>query len=317
MGGREVLERAAGRRVLVVGDVMLDEYLHGSASRVSQEAPVLVVEYGGRSHGPGGAANAAANAASLGASATLAGVVGEDEAAGHLRAALAGLGVHASLLADGARPTTTKTRVMARGQQVVRIDRESRVPLGEALGHELARLACEALSASSVCLLSDYGKGAVTHAVASAVIGRAAALGVPSVVDPKGADPAKYRGASLVKPNLDEARALLGRALDTDESLHEGGRLLLERAEAHAVLITRGAAGMDLFTRGSPPLHVPALAREVADVTGAGDTVAAVIAVALAAGAGLGDAARLAARAAAAAVGRLGAAPARPEDLLG
>ena len=137
------------------------------------------------------------------------------------------------------------------------------------------------------------------------------------MADPKGSDPAKYKGASLLKPNLHEACLLLGRSLDTDGAVREGGRALLERAEAGAILVTRGAQGMDLFARGAEPVHVPALAREVFDVTGAGDTVAAVLACCLAAGASLESAARLAARAAAAKVGRSGAAPARPQDLLG
>jgi D-beta-D-heptose 7-phosphate kinase/D-beta-D-heptose 1-phosphate adenosyltransferase len=206
--------------------------------------------------------------------------------------------------------------VVAHGQQVVRIDRESRASLAGDLAARLGRLACEGLAGARACLLSDYGKGAVTASVASAVIARCSGLGVPCVVDPKGSDPSRYRGAFLVKPNIDEARALLSRPLDSDEALHAGGLTLLESLKAHAVLITRGAAGMLLFRRGVPPLHVPALAREVFDVTGAGDTVAAVLAVCLAAGTPLEDAARLAARAAAATVGRLGAAPARPEDLL-
>jgi D-glycero-beta-D-manno-heptose-7-phosphate kinase len=310
-----LVQRLSGQRVLVVGDVMLDEHLWGEVRRISPEAPVPVVELRRRTHVPGGAANAAVNAAGLEAQVALVGAVGEDESAGHLRRALETAGVDASgLVTDAGRPTTTKTRVIAHHQQVVRVDHEQRGPV-RARTEEALRQAIEhRLSDAAICLLSDYAKGVVSAELAHWLIARCAALGKPILVDPKGSDFGKYRGATLVKPNLHEATLFLRAEITSEAEVVAAGSRLLE-ALAAAVLMTRGAEGMSLFRPGVAPLHVPALAREVYDVTGAGDTVAATLAVALAAGGDLEDAARLAARAAAAVVGRVGTSPVRRADL--
>jgi D-beta-D-heptose 7-phosphate kinase/D-beta-D-heptose 1-phosphate adenosyltransferase len=305
-----LLRRFQGRRVLVVGDVMLDEYLWGKVRRISPEAPVPVVELERRSHAPGGAANAAANAAGLGAEVFLAGVRGDDLAGQRLHDSLRGQGIRLEgLLVDAARPTTTKTRVIAHAQQVLRIDEEQPTPLPEPLEQRLARFAEDCLDAVDVCVLSDYAKGILSTALTRRVIDKAARLGKPVVVDPKGPDPAPYRGATLVKPNLQEATLLWGREPRSPEEIAAAGGRLLELLDAAAVLLTRGPAGMTLFRRGQEAVHVPAQAREVFDVTGAGDTVTASAALALAVGADAEQAARLASLAAAVIVGRVGTVP--------
>jgi rfaE bifunctional protein kinase chain/domain len=312
-----VLGRMPGRRVLVVGDVMLDEYVWGGVRRVSQEAPVPVVELQKRTRVPGGAANAAANVAGLRGEVFLVGVAGDDEAGRHLRDALEAGGIASGgLLAVAGRPTTTKTRIIAHSQQVVRVDHELAGPLPAAAEERLLALIDERLPGVEACVLSDYAKGAVSPAVAQGLIVRAKALGKPVVVDPKGADYSKYRGATLVKPNLHEAGLFLRREVASAEDVAEAGLGLLVALGGDGVLITRGPAGMALFERGKEPVHIPAQAREVFDVTGAGDTVAGVVAMALAAGAGLEEAARLASRAAAIIVGRVGTAAVQFHDLL-
>lgn len=311
-----VLDRIPGRRVLVVGDVMLDEYVWGSVRRVSQEAPVPVVELQRRTRVPGGAANSAANAAGLGGEVYLVGVAGDDEAGRHLRDALeAGVIATNGLLAVADRPTTTKTRIIAHGQQVVRVDHEQAGPLPAATEARLLALIEEALPFVEACILSDYAKGVVSPAVAQGLIVRAKALGKPVVVDPKGTDYSKYRGATLVKPNLHEAGLFLRREVASAEDVAEAGSGLLSALGVAGVLITRGPAGMSLFERDKEVVDIPAQAREVFDVTGAGDTVAAAVAMALAAGASLEEAARLASRAAAIIVGRVGTAAVHFQEL--
>jgi D-beta-D-heptose 7-phosphate kinase/D-beta-D-heptose 1-phosphate adenosyltransferase len=311
-----LLSRFAGKRVLVVGDVMLDEYLWGTACRISPEAPVPVVDLERKTCSPGGAANAAANLAGLGAEVCLAGVVGDDEAAARLRSALVEQGVCVEgLLATPGRPTTTKTRLLAQGQQVARVDHEQRGPLPAPLAERLLRLVEERLAWADACLLSDYAKGAVSGELARALVRRCAALGRPAVVDPKGADFRRYRGATVVKPNLHEAGLALGRPLSSHGDVLEAGRRLLGLLGGSAVLLTRGADGMTLFEPGAEAVHVPARRCEVYDVTGAGDTVAAALALALAAGAGLVQAARLATRAAAVVLARVGTGPVRLAEL--
>jgi D-beta-D-heptose 7-phosphate kinase/D-beta-D-heptose 1-phosphate adenosyltransferase len=313
-----LLDRLAGRQVLVVGDVMLDEYLWGSAWRISPEAPVPVVDLDRHNFVPGGAANAAANAAGLGAAVALVGVVGEDGAAERLRSALTAHRVRAEgLVAVPGRPTTAKTRIIAHGQHIVRVDHEERGPLPAEPEARLVGLATAGAASADACVLSDYAKGVVSARLAQALIAAAGRRGCPVVVDPKGNDFAKYQGATLVKPNLHEAGLFLRREVVTDEDVVAAGQRLREALGGGALLLTRGAAGMTLFLPGQGPLHIPSAAQEVYDVTGAGDTVTATLAVALAAGASLEEAARLANRAAAITVGRVGTAAVRIEELRG
>jgi D-beta-D-heptose 7-phosphate kinase/D-beta-D-heptose 1-phosphate adenosyltransferase len=312
-----LLRRLPGLRVLVVGDVMLDEYLHGAVRRISPEAPVPVVELHERTFVPGGAANTAANVAGLRAQAVLAGVAGNDEAGRRLREALAHRGVRLDgLLADEARPTTTKTRIVAHGQQVVRIDQEHRGAFPDAVQQRLLRFALEQMAGADACVLSDYAKGLVSPALARGVIEAATRHGKPVVVDPKGTDFSKYRGATVVKPNLHEASLVVRHEIVTTEEVVAAGRRLQDLLGGSAVLLTRGPAGMTLLEHDGKPQHIEAQAQEVYDVTGAGDTVAGTLAATLAAGASLAQAARLASRAAGLTVARFGTAAVQLEELL-
>ena len=313
---QSILAAFPGKRVLVVGDVMLDEYLWGAVRRISPEAPVPVVELQKRSHVPGGAANTAANVAGLRGEVFLYSIVGGDEAGRQLLSALAAQGIPLEgLLIDENRPTTTKTRIIAHSQQVVRVDREDRSAFPPGLEERLLQLIADRLPSIDACIVSDYAKGLVSPTLAQRVIQTAKGLGKPVIVDPKGTNFAKYRGATLVKPNLHEAGLFLRHEVNSPEDVIEAGQRLLELLDAEGLLLTRGAAGMSLFEPGREPIHIPAQAREVYDVTGAGDTVAGTLATALAAGASLEHAARLASRAAGIIVGRVGTTAVRFEDL--
>jgi rfaE bifunctional protein kinase chain/domain len=313
----ELLARFLGCPVLVVGDLMLDEFVWGHVSRISPEAPVPVVEVTRRSSTPGGAANAAANVGALGGKPVLAGVVGDDSDGGRLCELLARQGVDtAPVVRDASHPTTTKTRVIAHSQQVVRIDHESPGPVSEAVQSSLLGKIADVLRSVRGCVVSDYGKGVVTPGLVGHVIELARAAGVPVVIDPKGTDYRKYRGATVVKPNQHEAGKVLNRDLRTEADVDRAGADLLDLlAPDTAVLVTRGAQGMALFERGRPPVRVPAQAREVYDVTGAGDTVAGTLALTLAVGGSLDDACRLASAAAAVVVGKVGTAVCTLDEL--
>jgi len=313
----DLISRFRGAPVLVVGDLMLDEFVWGTVNRISPEAPVPVVEVQRRTFVVGGAANAAANVAALGGKVILAGVVGDDAAGDRTRELLTDAGIDISpIVSDQSRPTTTKTRIHAHSQQVVRIDHEENQAISFDVEEALLVRIAALLPTVRGCVLSDYAKGVVTPRFAQSLVSLCHAAGVPVVVDPKGVDYAKYAGATLVKPNLFEARKVLNCDLRDQSAVERAGADLLERlAETDAVLITQGSNGMTLFERGRGAVHVPAKAREVFDVTGAGDTVAATIALALAAGAGLESACRLASAAAAVAVGKAGTATVTPAEL--
>jgi D-beta-D-heptose 7-phosphate kinase/D-beta-D-heptose 1-phosphate adenosyltransferase len=307
----------SGHRVLVVGDVMLDEFVWGRVSRISPEAPVPVVEVTGRSAHLGGAGNVAANVRALGGDAVLAGVVGGDEAGARVRAELAARGVHDRLLdAGSARRTTLKTRIVAHGQQVVRADQEDADELPRELEARLADQAARELRGASALVVSDYQKGVVTERLLRRLLRAARAARVPVLVDPKPRHFRRYRGVTVVTPNQPEAEQVTGLRLDSDARLAAAGRRMLALLGCRAVLLTRGEHGISLFERGKAPQHVPAVAREVFDVTGAGDSVIATLALALAAGATLGEAAVLANTAAGVVVGKLGTAQASQAELL-
>ena len=313
----ELVELFPGCPVLVVGDLMLDEFIFGQVSRISPEAPVPVVEVQRRSYVPGGAANAAANVAALGAKPALAGLVGTDANAEQVRGLLRAMGVEVGpVVGDAGRPTTTKTRILAGTQQVVRIDQEKPTPMSAEVEAALLAGVRAALPAARACVLSDYGKGVVTPTFAARLIAMANAAGVPTVVDPKGVDYAKYRGATVVKPNQLEAGKVLNRDLRTSADVDAAGRdLLTLLGPTTAILITRGPQGMSLFAPGGATVHVPTLAREVYDVTGAGDTVAGTMAVTLAVGGDLEAACQLATAAAAVVVGKVGTATCSYDEL--
>jgi D-beta-D-heptose 7-phosphate kinase/D-beta-D-heptose 1-phosphate adenosyltransferase len=305
------------KRVLVIGDIMLDEYIWGEVRRISPEAPVPVVEMSRRTYVPGGASNTAANVAALGGQPYLLGVVGEDYHANCLREALTRSGIdHLDLCVDETRVTTTKTRIVAHSQQVVRLDCEQRTTLSAQLEDELLRAAEMRLSEVEACIISDYGKGLVSERVARQFIRLARQAGKPVVVDPKGTDYGKYRGATVVKPNAHEAETVAKQPISDETSLAEVGRRLLEILGSSALLITRGAQGMSLFRGSKPAVHIPTLARHVFDVTGAGDTVASVLALGLAANGNLEESMHLANRAASIVVGKVGTATVTLEELL-
>jgi rfaE bifunctional protein kinase chain/domain len=311
-----LIDRLATQRVLVIGDVMLDQNLWGQVRRISPEAPVPVVELERETAEPGGAANNAANAAAVGACAMLGGVIGDDAEGVRLRMLLAARQVDASgLVTESGRPTTTKTRVVAHNQQVVRVDRERTSAISP--DSELALLAWAEghLRGAGACIISDYAKGVVTASLAQGIIAAARAAGVPVVVDPKGTDYSRYRGAAVVTPNLHEAELASRRPARNDVELAGvAGQLSAELAGA-ALLVTRGAAGMSLFAPGVEPAHVRAEAHQVYDVTGAGDTAITFLALALAAGAPLPLAMRLANRAAGVVVGKVGTATVTLDEL--
>jgi rfaE bifunctional protein kinase chain/domain len=295
----------AGARVLIVGDVMLDEYIWGDVRRISPEAPVPIVEVTRRSHVPGGAANVAAGVVAFGGRAMIAGVTGDDIAAGNLRDSLTASSVDiGSLIVDPARPTTCKTRVIAHAQQVVRTDQELRGPLPNALAEQLLEAVRARLPDVDAVVLSDYGKGIVSDSGAQAVIALANAAGTPVIVDPKGLDFGKYRGATLVTPNELELSQAGHIHFDGDESVLQTARRLTTENDI-GLLVTRGAAGMLLVANGIE-FSVPARARDVYDVTGAGDTVVSMLAVALGRRLDLRRAVELANEAAGIAVGKIG-----------
>ncbi|MGB7934131.1 MAG: bifunctional D-glycero-beta-D-manno-heptose-7-phosphate kinase/D-glycero-beta-D-manno-heptose 1-phosphate adenylyltransferase HldE [Gammaproteobacteria bacterium] len=290
-------------RVLIVGDVMLDRYWHGVTSRISPEAPVPVVHVGKSEERPGGAANVALNTAVLGSRTRLLGVTGDDEAAGSLEAQLAAAGIDCRFQKLSHTPTVTKLRVISRHQQLIRLDFEDRFQDIDA-GRLLAEFR-RGLADCDVVVFSDYGKG--TLADVTAMIAAARHAGKPVLVDPKAPDFSRYRGASIITPNLAEFELAAGPCAD-EQSLREGGRELLARCGIEALLLTRGEQGMTLLRSNETPLHLPAETREVFDVTGAGDTVIAVLAAVLAAGTNLPEATALANLAAGIVVGKLGTA---------
>jgi rfaE bifunctional protein kinase chain/domain len=314
----EVVAALFGRRILVVGDVMLDDYISGDARRVCPEAPVPVIETSRRWCVPGGAGNAAANVAALGGRAVLGGVTGEDFAASELTKATRAAGVDPSgFVQDNTRPTTTKLRVLARGQQVTRVDTESTETLPSGSASQLARWAERMVAESDAVLLSDYGKGAIDGFIAGRVIAAAQKEGRPVVVDPKGTNVGRYRGATVVKPNLGELRDLSGRPASTPSEVMEAGHGVAQEMPGTAVLVTRGGDGMALFRAGTAAMVLPAApARRVYDVTGAGDTAAAALALALGAGLTIELAARVANAAAGLAVCKVGTAVVKPDELL-
>jgi rfaE bifunctional protein kinase chain/domain len=298
-------------RVLVVGDVMLDRYWFGEVSRISPEAPVPVVLIGSEEHRLGGAANVAWNCKELGARTRLLSVVGRDEAGDKLEKLLLQQGVEASLHRDRHLDTTQKLRVIGRNQQLLRIDFE-KPPSGEVLAAKLEEFR-RALSGCDAVVLSDYGKGGLEHIEDMIRAARRARKRV--LVDPKGDDYARYKGCSIITPNTNELREVVGR-WKSEKDLAQRAQKLRAQLGLEALLLTRGADGMTLF-QGKRTFSVGAEKREVSDVTGAGDTVIATLAVMLAAGATLEKAVRLANRAAGIVVGKLGTAAASHAELFG
>jgi D-beta-D-heptose 7-phosphate kinase/D-beta-D-heptose 1-phosphate adenosyltransferase len=312
----EILERCRGLRVAVVGDLLLDVDRVGAVSRISPEAPVPVVQVSEERLALGGAANVAANVVALGADCALVGTVGADAAGLQVRAALTELhgGTVRPLLVEHAgRPTTTKTRVVARHQQVVRFDRERDDDVGGDCAAELARAVREAVVECDALVLEDYNKGVLVPSVIRAALDAAAHAGIPSVVDPKFRNFFEFGGATVFKPNAVELSAALGQPLNADDDAWlEEARV---RVGARHLLLTLGEHGMALRSERGETLRIPTVARQVYDVSGAGDTVTAFLAVGLAAGATIEEAAVLANLAAGIEVGKDGVAVVTPDEL--
>ncbi len=305
-----------GPRIVVFGDLMLDRFLWGSVDRISPEAPVPVVRLHTESATLGGAGNVARSLHALGAQVDLVGVLGRDPAADQFRGSLRQAGLSDGALIEAPeRGTTVKTRVIAHHQQVVRIDRESSGPLSAAVEDALRRAVSERLPGSRALLVSDYDKGAVSAGTLRGVLSEAASAGIPIFIDPKPANYEHYRPATVVTPNAQEARLMAATRSRGDHAVLEAGEAILRHLGCAAVLLTQGEAGMTLFQPSRPPFRIPAAAREVYDVTGAGDTVIAALALARVAGASLEEAAVVANAAAGCAVGKLGTAVVAPEEI--
>src|SRR5512133_915467 len=304
-------------RCLVIGDLMLDEYLWGKTERISPEAPVQVVDVVREELRLGGAGNVVNNLVALGAQVAVCSVIGEDE---NGRALLADFNHRAvavdAVFGDPGRRTSRKTRVVASNQQIVRIDRESRDPLSYDMETQVCNWITQHAGTFGVILLSDYLKGVLTPRVIETTITTAALTGIPVLVDPKGTDFGRYCGATLLTPNRKEAEAASGIAIHDSNTLEQAAGLIMEKAGLAHLLITRSEAGMSLFSRTEEPVHIPTVAREVFDVSGAGDTVLASLAVGVAAGLGMAEAARLANIAAGIAVGKLGTSTVSPDEII-
>lgn len=315
---REIIGRFAGTPLMVVGDVMLDQFIIGRVDRISPEAPVPVIRFDHNTYRLGGSANVAHNVRALGGRVELAGVVGSDEEAHLIRQELTALSIDCEgLIEDAGRRTTRKVRVVTtRNQQVVRIDYEQDEEIAVSVAERLAARLDGSASRARAFVVSDYAKGAITRRVMQHIIELGATCGAPVLVDPKLPHLDYYTGATVITPNHYEAETATHRSIRTSDDVRSAARALRDRTRCGAVLITQGEQGMWLLD-GDRERHLPAAAREVADVAGAGDTVIATLALALASGATLLEAAVLANAAAGVTVGKFGPATLTQEELLG
>ena len=313
----DILSSFHRTRVLVLGDVMLDCSVYGSVERISPEAPIPVLNIKRTVDSPGGAANMATNVASLGAGAVLVGVAGRDAAAERLRARLAvAPTLRVELVEDGGRPTTLKTRYFAERQQILRSDVETRAALSGAAAEEVLARFRVALAESDIVVLSDYAKGVLSDAVTAEAIALARAAGKQVLVDPKGRSFLKYKGATLLTPNRQELEGAAGHECAEDEDVVRAASALVQQSICEAVVVTRGADGMSVIGPAAAPTHIRTTAREVFELSGAGDTAMAALALALANGATLVEAARLANIAAGVVVGKFGTASVTAGEIL-
>jgi len=306
-----LVRKLKDRRVLVLGDLMLDRYIWGDVSRISPEAPVPVVEVHKNTSCLGGAGNVAFNLTGLGAAALVVGVVGDDaEGVWVKRHVGEGRGV----FVDPERPTTVKTRIIARSQQVVRVDQERKRAVSDEIREKIVRLIRK--EGYDGIVISDYNKGIVTKTLAEQVLPFAREKELPVFVDPKVENFAFYSPVTLIAPNHHEAERIVRHDCQTDAEVERAGREILALVQSDYLIIKRGEQGMSIFEKGRPPLHIPTIAREVFDVTGAGDTVIATASLALLAGATIQEAAILANAAGGVVVGKIGTAACTPEELL-
>jgi D-beta-D-heptose 7-phosphate kinase/D-beta-D-heptose 1-phosphate adenosyltransferase len=312
----EILAQFPARRVLVVGDCMLDEYLWGRVSRISPEAPVMVVEQERTTYAAGGASNVAVNVVALGAAARMAGLVGEDAMGERLCEELGRIGVDtAGVLRVPGRPTTRKTRIVAHSQQVVRVDLEDRSPIAPEREQSLLERVLRLAPGVDAVVFSDYNKGALTAALVSGAAASVRGAGGVVLANPKPANIGLFHGLDLVSLNHSESEAVAGHAITDEDSLLRAGRRLVSLTGCGGVFVTRGGQGIDVFCRDGSRHHVSGITEEVYDVTGAGDSVIATAALALASGASFAEAATLANYAGNAKVRKLGVVPVTREDV--
>ncbi|HET9533175.1 MAG TPA: D-glycero-beta-D-manno-heptose-7-phosphate kinase [Blastocatellia bacterium] len=307
----------ASKRIVVLGDVMLDEFVWGRVRRISPEAPVPVVEVERQTLALGGAGNVVSNLVAMGATAVPIGIAGDDVDAERLRSAFASLGVRTDgLVTDSSRPTTLKTRIIAHNQQVVRADRENRSPVASAVEDRVVDMFCREIAEADAVVVSDYSKGLLTPGLLARTLRQARERGLTVCLDPKTRSFTHYQPVTVITPNNQEAAGAAGITIEDEDSLIEAGRRILGSIDCRAVLVTRGEEGMTLFADGGVVTHIPTVAREVYDVTGAGDTVIATLALALATGADLAEAAVLANHAAGVVVGKVGTATVTRDELM-
>ncbi len=318
----QLVDTIRGKRILVVGDIIVDHFVHGSVNRISPEAPVPVVHVNREEYLLGGGANVLNNIFSLGGEAVLCGIVGADEMGERLRELLAALGASSEALVTGKRPTTVKTRVLAQRQQVVRFDREQAGPPSADTIARMNTYIEENLQDFDAVIISDYFKGVIGEELMGRLLSRVQEVkdvsgkDIPVVVDPKPGRPERFYGCTLITPNQMEAEKLSGVTIDSDASLQEAATILINKVSCQAVLITRGEHGMALLEKEKPLVSIPTTAREVFDVTGAGDTVIAALALGLSTGASFARAAALANIAAGVVVAKVGTATVSCDELL-
>jgi len=321
---REILKRFTKQKIVVIGDVMLDHYLWGKVSRISPEAPVPVVEITRESYFPGGASNVARNLRALGAAARIMGVLGEDDAGQKLRNALNEQGIPTDgLMVDSTRPTTLKTRIVAHNQQVVRFDHEKNGPIPSSLQEKLLRHFIAILPEVNAVVFEDYAKGLFTQELVDQLLAQAHKAGIVTAADPNPRRGLDYREITAITPNRQEAFAAAGvpyvEPVDdvlADEPLKSVGEILLKKWKTANLLITLGEYGMCLFRPEKKPHHIPTVAQEVFDVSGAGDTVIATLALAMATGVDPVEAAEISNHAAGVVVGKVGTATCSPDELV-
>ena len=313
----QLLEQCKGKRIAVVGDVMLDRYIWGRVARISPEAPVPVVEVQQESVRLGGAANVANNIANLGAIPLLFGVIGNDFDGKALKALLMEKGFsNAGIIQDSGRPTTVKTRIIAHNQHIVRADRELTNDIPDTIAKKLLKLLEKNIQSIHGIIIQDYNKGVITKSVIPSIIQFARRNDCPITVDPKFNNFFEYKKVTVFKPNIVETQNALGIRLDSNEQIREAGKILLKRLECDYVLMTRGAEGMSLFSGDGSERTVPAKAREIHDVSGAGDTVIGVLTAMLTAGADIVEAATIANYSAGVVCGEVGIVPIELQKLI-
>lgn len=312
----EDLQRLSAGSVLCIGDVMMDRFVYGGVERISPEAPIPVFLVSREKHMLGGAGNVVANIRALGGTAVLLAVVGDDINGREVKAQLEAQGIGAALEIAADRFTTVKSRFVSGGQQMLRVDREKTQPISAEVEDRILQSAEKAMQTIGAVILSDYGKGMLTDRVIEGVIRTAQRLGKPVIVDPKGRDFTRYRGATVVTPNRKELETATGMTAGSDDEVRAAAMKLILDCGISTVMATRSQDGMSVISADAEPLHIPAQVREVFDVSGAGDTVVATFALALAAGVRLENAAQLANVAAGIVVGKTGTATARPDEMM-